>query len=354
MNESTLRAWRTVWRFLRRDMTIEAFTDHAVLDLQLQALLGSELYLEVLCVSSQDSVALPEVTEKIGALARSALASLPCRCAALSSSTWIDGAEASKWIAPLTLAAARSPSDSEAEIKGGARPWREVSYEGLAAYTCGNCGQAWLVACESSFPRPSQTAGGADMCFGRLDPMELEGITAHGTWPDRFDAISRALLARDTVAVARLLERYPSCLLSDGTFARRSWGLTPLHTAVESGHLELVRMVLDAGADIQTESYYYGSALHYAARAGRVDLARELTLRGIRLDRCDIEGCTALHLAACEGHVDMVALLLHHGADARATTEFGSTALDMAQRNGLIVVAELLSAHLARNSQGEG
>lgn len=63
-------------------------------------------------------------------------------------------------------------------------------------------------------------------------------------------------------------------------------GFTVLHKAIESGNMEVIRLLIEQGADINAEV------------AGP-----------------DPEGWTALHLAAFDGHHEVVKYLLDHGAD---------------------------------------
>ena len=71
--------------------------------------------------------------------------------------------------------------------------------------------------------------------------------------------------------------------------------------------------------------------LSYAAMNGDVDVVRRLIERGADVKAANAEGWTALHYAAEAGNVQIVNLLLNHGADANArTTRFSETPLMLA------------------------
>ncbi len=91
-------------------------------------------------------------------------------------------------------------------------------------------------------------------------------------------------------------------------------GTTPLILAASRGHLQLVWMLLDAGADVSLENWY-GSALHCAAEAGQCDTIEELLPHVADIDIESCGGQTPLFCAVTEGHITATALLLARGAD---------------------------------------
>ena len=66
-------------------------------------------------------------------------------------------------------------------------------------------------------------------------------------------------------------------------------------------------------------------ALHYAAQDGHVDVAKVLIRNGADVNAKDSDGETALHMAAEDGHVDVVKVLIQNGADVNAVNENKST-----------------------------
>ena len=119
-------------------------------------------------------------------------------------------------------------------------------------------------------------------------------------------------------------------------------GDTALHIAAKEGHLEVVRLLLEAGADkdaADTDGY---TPLHFAARKGHLEAIRLLLETGADKDAATTHGSRALHIAAQEGHMAVVRLLLEAGADKDAADTDGDTALNHAAHYGHLEVVRLL------------
>ena len=126
---------------------------------------------------------------------------------------------------------------------------------------------------------------------------------------------------------------------ADKDYTTRS-GTTALHSAAENGHLEVVRLLLDSGADKEKLSFR-GTALHLAAMNGHSEVVRLLLESGADKERLTLDGATALHSAAEKGHSEVVRLLLESGADKEKLSN-GETALHGAAICGHLEVMRLL------------
>ena len=74
-------------------------------------------------------------------------------------------------------------------------------------------------------------------------------------------------------------------------------GYTALTSAVEEGSIEMVNLLLDAGADLTIlGGSGAGSALHSAARDGQVEIVRLLLQRGADPNALDMDGCSVTYL----------------------------------------------------------
>ncbi|KAL7951964.1 ankyrin repeat-containing domain protein [Trichoderma barbatum] len=126
---------------------------------------------------------------------------------------------------------------------------------------------------------------------------------------------------------------------------------TPLRLAVDRGTLSVVKLLLDKGAGVEsgnrelssrwrkgttispnyflTKGIRY-SALHIAYNNRLYDMLKLLLEKGADANVQDGMGCTVLHYAASLGQSIVVQLLLANGADIRARTEHGMTALHFA------------------------
>lgn len=82
---------------------------------------------------------------------------------------------------------------------------------------------------------------------------------------------------------------------------------------LQDGHVEVARLLLDSGAQVNMPADSFESPLTLAACGGHVELAALLIERGANLEEVNDEGYTPLMEAAREGHEEMVALLLGQG-----------------------------------------
>ena len=99
-------------------------------------------------------------------------------------------------------------------------------------------------------------------------------------------------------------------------------GEAPLTRAVTNGQEEIVRLLLEAGADAKWRdddnptSIY--TALHSAAFNGHGEVVRILLEFGADMEAVKAYGVRPLHLAAWGGHLAVAQLLLDSGADKEA------------------------------------
>ncbi|XP_050507031.1 ankyrin repeat domain-containing protein 17-like isoform X3 [Diabrotica virgifera virgifera] len=118
---------------------------------------------------------------------------------------------------------------------------------------------------------------------------------------------------------------------------------TALMEASMDGHVEVARLLLDSGAQVNMPTDSFESPLTLAACGGHVDLAMLLIERGANIEEVNDEGYTPLMEAAREGHEEMVHLLLGQGANINAQTdETQETALTLACCGGFMEVADIL------------
>uniref|UniRef100_A0A914GXX0 Uncharacterized protein n=1 Tax=Globodera rostochiensis TaxID=31243 RepID=A0A914GXX0_GLORO len=105
--------------------------------------------------------------------------------------------------------------------------------------------------------------------------------------------------------VRRELESKPQLAnLEDDT------GWTLLLLASSSGHLEIVRLLMNFQIDVNHRISTGQSALHFACSKDHLGVARELIDNGADLNAQDERGTTPLHKAASQGHQRIVNLLM--------------------------------------------
>jgi ankyrin repeat protein len=165
--------------------------------------------------------------------------------------------------------------------------------------------------------------------YGRV--AIVQAILDRGVRPNIFEACAAGL----TSTVELMLKENPKVVSE-----RSHDGWTPLHLAAFFGRLELVRLLLDAGASMLAKSTNNESNLpiNAAAAGRRTDVVRLLVARGCPPDaRASDVGYTPLHLAANNGNAELVEFLLQSGADRSLKTGSGETAHDLAIKQGHVI-----------------
>ncbi len=94
---------------------------------------------------------------------------------------------------------------------------------------------------------------------------------------------------------------------------------TPLHIASEMGRVDVVKVLLAAGADVRAQNKGGDTPLHFAAARGRVEAVKALLAGGSDVDIRSKLGFTPLHEAASWSQVGVVKVLLAAGADVNAS-----------------------------------
>ncbi|KAG7166873.1 Ankyrin-3-like 3 [Homarus americanus] len=109
-------------------------------------------------------------------------------------------------------------------------------------------------------------------------------------------------------------------------------GATALFLASKAGHLDIIKLLLEAGADVNTLDDRKNGLAQYAAKAGKTQLLNLLSTYGIDLTILDEDQGTLLHLAAENGHLDTCNFLLTKGLSLTYLDKVGQTPADRAQR----------------------
>jgi ankyrin repeat protein len=119
------------------------------------------------------------------------------------------------------------------------------------------------------------------------------------------------------------------------------YGDTAVGIAALSGHLSIVRRLVDAGANLGGRGW---NPLHYAAFNGHTDTLRFLLERRAPIDAWAPNRQTALMLATKNGHLEVVRLLTEANANMELADADGNTALSLAVSAGNTVIADFLRA----------
>ena len=122
----------------------------------------------------------------------------------------------------------------------------------------------------------------------------------------------------------------------------------PLVMAAYKGYDQIVKLLLEAGADVlAVDPGMKATALHAAAYAGRTDAAKLLIEYHIDINKQGpYNGYTALHDAIWQDNVDIVKLLLAANADLSLLSQDGKSPLDFAKSKHHKEIVLLIEAKL--------
>lgn len=119
--------------------------------------------------------------------------------------------------------------------------------------------------------------------------------------------------------------------------------VVPLHSLATRNSAEAMEILIAKGANVDAASYGGNTALHYAGMNDAADAAAVLVKKGADLEIKEGYGRTPLILCARErGGPKTIKVLLEGGADVNAYDKFGSTALELAAWRGKKEVIDLL------------
>nr|CAD7453252.1 unnamed protein product [Timema tahoe] len=117
-------------------------------------------------------------------------------------------------------------------------------------------------------------------------------------------------------------------------------GFNPLQVATRSGHLEVVHFLVGLKQNFK-ESLGEHIILLIASENGHINIVNYL-LDLIDVNTVDSEGCTALHAAVRGGQLEVAQLLVKRNAHINCKDVHGYTALKYCVRNGRLDVLEFL------------
>ena len=145
-----------------------------------------------------------------------------------------------------------------------------------------------------------------------------------------------AVLRGDLVAVKMLLDAG-----ADVNAQGELYG-NALEVAADRGYKDVVHLLLENGADVNVQGGYYGNALQAASICRHEDVVRLLLENGAYVNAQGGYYGNALQAASIRGHEDVVRLLLENGAEVNAHGGVHGNALQAASICGHEDVVRLL------------
>jgi ankyrin repeat protein len=173
----------------------------------------------------------------------------------------------------------------------------------------------------------------------RFDKALVEAVKRRVGPLDVFEAAAFGDVDRLTV----LLEEDPPLVTSYS-----GDGFTALHFAAFFGRYEAVELLIERGAEVDAfgRGWMTGTAMHSAVSRLQSDVLRVLLEAGADPNVRQSAGWTPLHAAVANGDLASVDLLLDAGADLTATNDEGRSVTDLANESGDEATADRIRSAL--------
>ncbi|PJD93935.1 MAG: hypothetical protein CK424_01385 [Legionella sp.] len=131
---------------------------------------------------------------------------------------------------------------------------------------------------------------------------------------------------------------------------RRGDDSTPLMIAIQNDHADMVKLLLNMGANPNISNSFGVTPLAIAAHQGHLEIVNCLIEAHARLDqRKTDDGATALHFAVAGNHIAVVERLVQAGANIYIPTRSGLTPYQDAFARKYSVIVAFLAIEIGRN-----
>ncbi|GAB6018437.1 hypothetical protein CHUAL_000145 [Chamberlinius hualienensis] len=135
------------------------------------------------------------------------------------------------------------------------------------------------------------------------------------------DRLVRLAAQGQTHFVRELVAKFPDQL------DNKSSGKSALQVASHQGHIEIVKMLVTAGASLEIADDDGDTCVHYSAFGNQAEVMEYLLRKSANINAVNKGKCTPLHVAVNKQHVQCVKVLLKHNADVNVQDWYGDTAL---------------------------
>ncbi|KAI5651337.1 ankyrin repeats (3 copies) domain-containing protein [Phthorimaea operculella] len=122
-------------------------------------------------------------------------------------------------------------------------------------------------------------------------------------------------------------------------------GAPPLWCAAAAGHLPLVRLLVRAGANVNSTTRTQSTPLRAACFDGHYDIVKFLVENGADIEIANRHGHTCLMIACYKGHIRIAKYLLSLNADVNRKSVKGNTALHDCAESGSLHIMKMLLGH---------
>ncbi|XP_037038800.1 protein fem-1 homolog B isoform X1 [Bradysia coprophila] len=132
-------------------------------------------------------------------------------------------------------------------------------------------------------------------------------------------------------------------------------GATALWCAAGAGHLNVIKLLVQHGADVNHKTKTLSTPLRAACFEGRLDIVKYLVAHHAEINFGNTYNNTCLMISSYKGHTDVVEFLLANGADPDVQANCNATALHYAAESGHVDICAILldyGATLKKNEYG--
>merc|ERR1712100_873013 len=135
--------------------------------------------------------------------------------------------------------------------------------------------------------------------------------------------------------------------------ARSDNNMTALMIASGEGHLNIVKYLVEKGADVHACNNSNLTALMIASGEGYLEVVKYLVEKGADVHARSNTNLTALMIASGEGHLEVVKYLVEKGADVHARSNNNLTALMFASLKGHAEVSTYLGSQARKRKRDD-
>mmetsp|Transcript_75622 Transcript_75622/g.191232 ORF Transcript_75622/g.191232 Transcript_75622/m.191232 type:complete len:709 (-) Transcript_75622:391-2517(-) len=188
-------------------------------------------------------------------------------------------------------------------------------------------------ACERDTKTLQQVAG----LFGGMPALAQTWVRTKWAHAPKVSLLAVAARCGDVEGAQLLLEA------KAGPEPIDEYGVSPIRWAAEAGHVQIVRLLHGAGANLElTDTVRRATPAHWAAVAGHVQMLQLLSQAGASLEMPDKDKAAPVIWAAFSGHTQVLQFLNEWGAGLEAPCQHGTNAAHFAARSGHTKVIQLL------------
>ena len=168
---------------------------------------------------------------------------------------------------------------------------------------------------------------------------EIRGLEAYDNVKDFLEPKLNKVMENVKISKNKKAQKVYS-LNKRGFNSRKNY--TPLEYAIKKGNQEMVKILIENGADINTINKKGDTPLTYAIQKGSKKMTRVLIEQGADINAMGKDGYTPLTYAIQKGNKEIMKMLLESGVDVNKKDGIGNTPISLAIKKGKFSISYLL------------